>query len=100
MTNTGGRRGCEVVQCLRRRPARRGRFGPARELRAFAKVALDPGETTTVELALDNRSFASWDAAEHEWVVEAGRYEVALGRSSADTARVVAVDVGADRFPA
>ena len=73
------------------------RFRPARELRAFAKVALDPGQSTTVELTLDNRSFASWDTVEHDWVVEPGRYEVHLGRSSADTAHVVAVDVGASR---
>ena len=82
------------------RPPPGARVRPARELRAFAKVALDPGESTTVELAFDHRAFAVWDAAEHEWVVEPGMYELQIGRSSVDLAHVVAVDVGASRAPA
>jgi beta-glucosidase len=99
VTNTGHRRGSEVVQAYVAPPSG-GRFRPARELRAFAKVDLGPSETTTVELAFDNRSFATWDAVEHEWVVEPGTYELHLGRSSAKTAQVVVVEVGASRDPA
>jgi len=101
VTNTGDRRGSEVVQAYVAPPSTPStHVRPARELRAFAKVTLDPGEATSVELALDNRSFARWDPIEHEWLVEPGRYELHLGRSSVDTAHVIAIDVGTSRDPA
>ena len=60
MTNTGTTRGAEVVQCyvadLEASVPR-----PPQELKAFAKVWLDPGESTTVTLQLDERAFAFWD---------------------------------------
>ncbi|MGZ4681139.1 MAG: glycoside hydrolase family 3 C-terminal domain-containing protein, partial [Acidimicrobiales bacterium] len=99
VTNTGDRRGAEVVQAYVAPPAGGG-FRPARELRAFAKVALDPGQSATVELAFDNRSFASWDRTGHEWVVEPGTYELLIGRSSADIVHELTVAVGASRDPA
>jgi len=99
VTNTGARRGSEVVQAYVAPPPG-PRVRPVRELRAFAKVALDPGASTTVELALDHRAFATWDATEHEWVVEPGTYAVHIGRSSVDLAHVVTVEVGPSRDPA
>jgi beta-glucosidase len=122
VTNTGTRRGAEVVQCyVAPPPARLSR--PVKELKAFTKVWLDPGETTTVTLVLDReRAFAYWDPgdrtpagaalgpagipalgggpsrwrrpADAGWVVEAGVYELHVGRSSADIAHVVPVTVG------
>ena len=55
---------------------------PDRELKAFEKVTLDPGETATVTVALDERAFAYWDAARHDWHVAAGDYEILVGSSS------------------
>ena len=83
VTNTGDRRGAEVVQCyvhdevstLRR---------PEQELRSFAKVELDPGESATVSLTLSSRAFAAWDPAAAGWVVEPGRFEVRVAASSQD----------------
>ncbi|HZP29614.1 MAG TPA: glycoside hydrolase family 3 C-terminal domain-containing protein [Acidimicrobiia bacterium] len=94
VTNTGARRGAEVVQCyVAPPPARLPR--PVKELKAFAKVWLDPGETGTVTLELDGeRAFASWDPASAGWVVEPGVYELHVGRSAADIAHVVPVTVG------
>ena len=46
---------------------------PDRELKAFEKVTLDPGETTTVTVALDQRAFAYWDTQRHAWHAPAGR---------------------------
>jgi beta-glucosidase len=60
---------------------------PARELRAFAKVELQPGESRTVELSLDRRSFAYWDIDQHDWIVAAGDYRVEVG---ADAQTIVA----------
>ena len=56
----------------------------AKELKAFAKVALKPGETKTVELHLAPRDLAYWDAFAHRFRTDAGRYDVLVGSSSAD----------------
>jgi beta-glucosidase len=92
VTNTGSRAGVEVVQAYVAPPVG-PRFRPARELKAFAKVAVAAGESAVVELVLDDRSFATWEPSVHGWVVEPGRYEVHIGRSSADIAHVVSIDV-------
>ena len=52
VTNTGSRAGSEVVQCYVA-PASPRLARPPKELKAFAKVWLEPGETTAVELVLD-----------------------------------------------
>ena len=83
VTNIGARRGAEVVQCYVE-PVAPSRFRPVRELRAFEKVWLDPGEQRTVRLVLDDRAFATWSATAHDWQVDPGEYDVAIGRSSAD----------------
>jgi beta-glucosidase len=78
ITNTGERPGKHVVQvyvATKAGPVRR----PARELRAFTKVALEPGETKIVELSLGRRAFAYWDIEEGDWVVPGGEYTVQVG---------------------
>ncbi len=105
VTNTGDRAGSEVVQLYVAPPARPPVPRPAQELRAWAKVHLAPGESTTVALTLDDRAFAWWDvgaagrAAVHDrlplqppdegrtvrpkgWRVDPGGYELRLGRSA------------------
>ena len=49
------------------RPTRRGLRRPPKELKAFSKVWLEPGESTTVEFSLDSRSFAYWDSGQPDW---------------------------------
>ncbi|WP_459546087.1 beta-glucosidase [Nocardia sp. X0981] len=86
VTNGGGRAGKHVVQVYvstAAGPVRR----PLRELRAFDKVELAPGETRTVEFALDDRSFAYWDIELGRWVVPAGDYDIQIG---ADAHTIVA----------
>jgi beta-glucosidase len=92
VTNTGERRGSDVVQAYVSDIEASVPRAP-RELKGFAKVALDPGETATVQLALDDRSFAFWDAATHDWLVEPGTFEIAVGRSSRDIRHVASVDI-------
>jgi beta-glucosidase len=83
VTNTGDRAGQEVVQVyVRDEQARVAR--PEKELKGFAKVALDPGETKTVTLTLGGRDLAFYDDAQRAWVAEAGAFEVLVGASSAD----------------
>ncbi|TVQ97559.1 MAG: beta-glucosidase [Spirochaetaceae bacterium] len=83
ITNTGARAGQEVVQLyIRDDKSRLSR--PPQELKAFTKVALEPGETSTVALALNERSLASYDPAAGEWVTEPGTFTVLVGSSSRD----------------
>lgn len=83
VTNTGDRAGKHVIQVYVSTdagPVRR----PTRELRSFAKVALEAGESATVELALDRRAFAYWDVELGQWVVAPGEYRVQVGDSVAE----------------
>lgn len=82
VTNTGHRSGAEVVQAYVHQPSKNGE--PPRQLRAFAKVFLDPGQTKQVELTLSRRSFAIYDTKEHRWVFPSGQYEIMVGTSSSD----------------
>lgn len=79
--NTGGRAGQHVVQLYIGGEAGPV-FRPRRSLAAFRKVALGPGESTTVELDLPRRAFAYWDARRNDWVVAGGAYLIEVGRSS------------------
>ena len=82
VTNTGDRRGSEVVQCYVA-PHDPSVHRPRHELVGFGKVHLDPGESTLVTITLDHRSFAHWDVASNAWQVDPGRYTIEVGRSSA-----------------
>ena len=83
VTNTGRRTGQEVVQLyVRDDHAHLAR--PAKELKAFAKVSLAPGETRTVELPLELRALAYFDDARAAWVADAGTFEVLVGSSARD----------------
>jgi len=83
VTNSGARAGQEVVQLYVRPP--HGRLArPVQQLEAFAKLALEPGETREVELVLDDRALAHWDPAHPGWVVAGGEYQLAAGASSRD----------------
>ena len=121
VTNTGSRPGTEVVQCYVAPPSG-DLWRPAKELKAFAKVALEAGETANVTLVLNGRSFAHWDPGTVEttvlrarmplgsminqaagpdlgpgWRIDAGLYTLHIGRSSADIAWQVPLAVNPSR---
>lgn len=81
--NTGTVEGSEVVQ-LYVHPPKAAVSRPVQELKAFAKVALAPGETKTVTLRLNPRSFSYWDTQAKQWRLEAGMYELNAATSSRD----------------
>jgi beta-glucosidase len=81
--NTGERHGAEVVQVYVRRP-QSAVVRPDKELRAFAKVWLAPGEAREVTIRLDDRAFAHYEAADSAWHIEAGAFELLVGSSSAN----------------
>jgi len=83
VTNTGTCMGKEVVQLYVGKKGG-GIVCPIRELRAFDKIELNPGETKTVEFTLDSRAFAYWETEIHDWFVESGAYEIQIGRSASE----------------
>lgn len=81
--NTGNVAGKEVIQlyvCDKVSTVIR----PVKELKEFAKVELQPGETKTVTFELGNRAFAYWSVELHDWHVESGEFEILIGKSSRD----------------
>ena len=95
VTNTGGRGGQHVVQLYvasTAGPARR----PSRELRAFTKVSLEPGETRTVPFDLDRRAFAYYDIRAAGWIVAPGTYVVQVGENAATVAGEAAITLTGD----
>jgi beta-glucosidase len=83
VTNTGAVAGKETVQVyVHDRHARLVR--PPKELKGFAKVELQPGETKTVTIELGFRAFAYYDPTYHQWVTEDGEFDLLIGASSAD----------------
>ena len=83
VTNTGAVTGKEVVQ-LYVADRESTVIRPIRELKAFDKVELAPGETGTVVFQLDKRAFAYWNTQLHDWHVETGMFGIQIGRSSRD----------------
>lgn len=83
VTNTGERRGQEVVQLYVEDPESR-LARPPKELRSFRKIELDPGETRTVAFELDRRALSYYDPARSDWVAEPGVFELLVGASSRD----------------
>ena len=97
VTNTGDRSGKHVVQVYVAAPERPV-SSPARELRGFTKVALAPGESTTVEIGLDRRAFAYWDVTRGDWAVTAGQYQVQLADNAHDVVATAALDLAGDNL--
>ena len=83
LTNTGSRKGQEVVQ-LYVRDLQSSLIRPPKELKSFKKVQLDPGETRTVTLTLQEADLAFYDDLKKAWIVEPGEFEVLVGRSAGD----------------
>jgi beta-glucosidase len=98
VTNTGDRRGKEVVQLYVRDPEA-SVARPVRELKAFAKADLDPGETTVVEFTLAARDLSYWSTSVNDWVLEGGEFELAVGASSRDLRLTTTVDIAAPPLP-
>ncbi len=81
--NTGKVAGEEVVQ-LYVKHLDSAVSRPGKELRGFQRIALKPGERKMVEIPLLAKTLAYWNVEKHAFVVEAGKIELQVGRSSAD----------------
>ena len=83
VTNTGNMAGKEVVQ-LYVKDCISSAIRPEKELKGFEKVFLNPGETKTVTMELDKRSFAWYNTELHDWFAASGEYKLLVGTSSRD----------------
>ena len=83
ITNVGPRAGAEVVQLYMQ--ARQPKIDrPVRELKGFARVELQPGETRPVSFNMTARDLAYCDVPGKQWKADAGPYSLELGASSRD----------------
>jgi beta-glucosidase len=83
VTNTGARTGQEVVQLYIADPES-SLQKPSKELKGFVKVAVEPGQTVTVEMSIDARSVQHYDPQLESWCVEPGTFQVLVGTSADD----------------
>lgn len=81
--NTGKRVGSEVVQVYIA-PIAPKTDRPDKELKAYAKVELAPGKSRKVSLTLKQEDFAYFDGHLHEFIADAGDYEILVGASCED----------------
>ncbi len=79
--NSGACAGKEVIQ-LYVRSLTSQFIRPNKELKAFAKVALEPGESRDVRMILEERDFTIYDDKRQTWRLEGGEFEILIGPSS------------------
>lgn len=99
VTNTGSRAGDEVVQLYTHQRVSRDKQ-PLKQLKAFQRVALKPGQTKTVRLKLSPKDLAHWDVTRSKWVTEKGTYDVLAGASSTDLRARTTWKVAGETIPA
>ena len=92
VTNTGKRDGATVVQCYVA-PPKIDVPRPAKELKAFTKVALKAGEKRQVVLSIPRSDLAYWDPTTRAWKVTPGEYKVHVGFDSRNVPATAAVEV-------
>lgn len=83
ITNTGDIAGKEIVQVYVH-DQQSGLVRPEKELKGFAKVALQPGETKTVSISLDFRAFAYYHPEYKQWITEDGDFDILITASATD----------------
>ena len=81
VTNTGSRAGAETVQ-LYIHDVKSSVERPYKELKAFQKVFLQPGETQQVSLTIDRSALSFYDEAGNGWKAEPGDFEALVGTAS------------------
>jgi len=83
VTNTGAKAGDEVVQLYVQHVGSTV-ARPVKELKAYRRVTLKPGQTRRVTLPLAAKSLAYWNEQTHGWVVESEPVKLQVGASSGD----------------
>ena len=81
VTNTGDKAGYDVIQ-LYITDVKSSVDRPVKELKAFSKILLKPGETKTVTLKTDKRALSFWDEEANDWKAEPGDFIALAGDAS------------------
>jgi beta-glucosidase len=92
VTNTGDRHGSDTVQ-LYVRPLDHSQDRPDKELRAFAKVHLAPGETGSVRLSIGPRDLTYFDVQSKSFTAPAGRYELLVAANAREIHQSISVEL-------
>ena len=86
VANSGAVAGAEVAQVYVAMPSSAAVPQPPKQLKAFQKVKIEPGNSAHIRLTLSKRAFQYWDVAAHGWKTAPGTYGVMVGSSSRDLA--------------
>ena len=97
--NTGACAGAEIAQLYVGLPDA-NILRARKELKGFAKVFLEAGESGTVTIPFDNYTFRYWNVKKNGWAVEGGTYAVCVGSSVADIRLSGTIDVAGEDAPA
>ena len=81
VTNTGSKAGAETLQLYISKPKSKT-DRPVKELKAFQKVFLEPGECRDVTLTIDREALCYYNEAISGWTAEPGTYEALIGTAS------------------
>jgi len=95
--NTGDTSGAEIVQVYVA-PKGTAIMRALKEIKGFEKVFLQKGESRTVKVTLDARSFAYYNVPKGTWAIEGGAYEIIVGASSRDISLRGEVQVAGDGY--
>lgn len=83
VSNTGKVTGKEVIQLYVADPESSVQR-PIKELKAFDKIELKPGESKEVSFTLNKRDFSYYSKVYNRWLAESGKFEILVGSSSRD----------------
>lgn len=98
VTNTGERAGREVAQFYVSKLAS-SVSRPPRELKGFASIYLEPGQSETAEVSVSRNDLSYWDIRVNDWIVEDGKYTVDVGASSRDIRATADIEIEGDTVP-
>ncbi len=90
VTNTGSVAGKEIVQVYVH-DQKSKLVRPEKELKGFAKVELQPGETKSISIPLDFRAFAYYHPSYKQWITEDGDFDLLIAASAADIRQTMTV---------
>ena len=94
VSNTGNRAGSEVIQ-IYVHDKKSSLPRPYKELKAFKKVKINPGETVNATLTLDKNAFAYFDDKRQQWIVEPGEFEILIGTASDAISACLPIEISA-----
>lgn len=90
VTNTGDVAGKEILQVYVH-DQKSGLVRPEKELKGFAKVELQPGETRSISIQLDFRAFAFYHPEYKKWITEDGDFDLLIAASASDIRQTLTV---------